>query len=56
MEVDVQLRDSDIQTEIREALQVLLDRVRDLADVEMALEADRVDRDAVGEEAFDDVV
>ncbi len=56
MEVDVQLSDGDIQAEIREALQILLDGVRDLADVEVALESDRVDRDAVGEEALDDVV
>ena len=52
---DVELRDCDLDAERGELLQHRLERRGDLPDDEVALEADTVNRDAVGEELFDEV-
>lgn len=55
-EVDVELGDCDVQAQVRKALQVLLEVGWDLAEGEVALEADGVDGDAVLDEALYDIV
>lgn len=55
-QVDVKLRNRDVEPQVREPLQVLLERARDLAQREVALEADRVDGHTVRDEALHNVV
>lgn len=56
IQVNIELGDGHVQTEVCEALQVLLERVRDLVECEMALEADGVDRHAVCDEGLHNAV
>lgn len=56
IQVNIELRDGHVQTEVCEALKVLLERIRNLVECEMALEANGVDGYAICDEGLHDAV
>lgn len=56
IQVNIELRDGHVQTEVCEALKVLLERIGNLVECEMALEADGVDGHAICDEGLHNAV
>lgn len=56
IQVNIQLGDGHVQSEICEALQVLLERIRNLVECEVTLESNGIDGHAVCDERLHDAV